>query len=458
MVSCEKIKSFASELFSAGYSMEGNKLYDFEIEIYGRLRGKLSRIGGERDLIERITNVAKSVDPTCSNEDIKKVIDDAKDFSPIEKYVLDEDIEDVMVNNTTNVFYYKSGKGYVKATEKVNSKKDLALLVAKLNMYATTAVSNSNISDVHLPNGSRANIVDSPLGADITIRNFKNKALSIIDLINKGEFGYNIGGRLWLYAEGLRVRPANILIGGMPASGKTTLLNAMFSFFRPETRVIVIEETYELNTETQDNCVRLETSPELNTEDLVKNALRMRPDIMIIGEARGEEAKDMMTAMNIGKISMSTIHASTTRDIITRLEHTPMNIEKDIIPLIDALIVISQVTEDRKQVRRITQISEISGMETQVLLSDLYTYDYKTHRSSEMLPSVTYRDTLSRLTGYPPSEIILEERRRAKILERLNSLGMRDMKKINEFCRDYYDNAEKALKSIGLESIGTLPW
>ena len=147
----------------------------------------------------------------------------------------------------------------------------------KLKMYATTAASNMKIFDVHLPNGSRANIVDSPLGADLTIRNFRQNALSILDLINLGELSYNMAGRFWLYVDGLKVRPANLLIGGMPASGKTTLLNAMFSLFRPEQRVVVIEETYELNTETQENTVRLETSPELPMEDLVKNALRMRP-------------------------------------------------------------------------------------------------------------------------------------------------------------------------------------
>jgi len=172
-------------------------------------------------------------------------------------------------------------------------------------------------------------------------------------------------------------------------------------------------------------------------EDLVKNSLRMRPDRIIIGEVRGAEAKDMMTAMNIGKIAMGTIHAATARDVVTRLQHTPMNVEMDIIPLIDVIIIVSQVFENGKFIRKITQVSEISGIETQVLLSDLYTYDYKTHKSSDILPSVTYRDTLSRLTGYPPSEIIIEEERRAKILERLNQLGMTDLKSINEFAKLY---------------------
>ncbi|MEM3482968.1 MAG: ATPase, T2SS/T4P/T4SS family, partial [Candidatus Micrarchaeaceae archaeon] len=198
------------------------------------------------------------------------------------------------------------------------------------------------------------------------------------------------------------------------------------------------------------------TSPDLPMEELVKNALRMRPDMIIIGEVRGEEAKDMITAMNIGKIAMGTIHASTARDVITRLEHTPMNIEKDVIPLIDAIVIVSQVNENGKFIRKITQVSEISGIETQVLLSDLYTYDYKTHKSSDILPSVTYRDTLSKLTGYTPTEIIMEEQRRGKILQRLNELGIRDLRGINEFVKAYYDNPHQALEKIDLLSAGTL--
>ncbi len=438
--------------------MEDSELKMLEYQVYDQLSGMLSRLPGEEERNKYIEGVAKSISPSLSSEEIKKIVQDATDYYPINKYLGDPNVEDIMINNTSNIFLYTSNAGQIKAPERIQSKFELDLLVRKFRMFATTGTSNDKIFDVHLENGSRVNIVDSPLGADITIRNFKGQAYSIIDLINMGEMSYKLAARLWIYTDGLKTRPANILIGGMPASGKTTLLNAMFSFFRPEERIITIEETYELNTSTQENCVRLETNPEISMEDLVKNSLRMRPDRIIIGEVRGEEAKDMMTAMNIGKIAMGTIHASTARDVVTRLQHTPMNIEMDIIPLIDAIVIVSQVYEKGKFTRKITQVSEISGVETQVLLSDLYTYDYKTHKSSDILPSVTYRDTLARLTGYPPSEIIIEEERRAKILERLNQLGIRDLKSINEFAKLYYENPEEALKRINLQDLGTLPW
>ena len=438
--------------------MDADEFFNLESQVFRLLEGKISELSSGEERDRYIASIAKTMAPDVSAEDIAKLTADSKTFGITDKYLSDDTCEDVMINNTSNIFFYQSGKGYVKTADRFADKKDLDMLVRKLKMYATTAVANKKIFDVHLPNGSRVNIVDSPIGADITIRNFKKKALSIIDLINLGEMTYNIAGRFWLYVEGLKVRPANLLIGGMPASGKTALLNAMFSLFRPEQRVVVIEETYELNTETQENTVRLETSPDVPMDELVKNALRMRPDLIIIGEVRGEEARDMLTAMNIGKISMGTIHASTARDVIVRLEHAPMNVPRDILPQIDALIMVSQVNENNKFIRKITQVSELAGIETQILLSDLYSYDYKARKGSEILPSVTYRDSLARLTGYTPADIVAEEQRRGKILERLNTMGIRDMKSINAFVKDYYDNPQRALEKIGARDLGALPW
>ena len=430
--------------------MDENTFYNFEDEVLDLLASKLSIYQDPEDISQAIERAAKTIDPEITKDDLARLVKDVNAFDPVGKYINNDEIEDLMVNNTCNVFVYHTKKGSMKVPERVKDRKALGLLVKKFRMYATATGAKQNIYDIHLPNKSRVNVVETPIGADITVRNFKSTAMSIIDMINMGEMSYNMGGRLWLYAEGMKIRPANLLIGGMPAAGKTTMLNAMFSFLRPEQRVVTIEDTYELSTETQENCVRLETSLDVTLAELVQNALRMRPDLLIIGEVRGPEAKDMMTAMNIGKISMSTIHASTTRDVITRLEHTPMKIERDIIPLIDAIIVVSQINIGGQFTRKITQVSEVSGVETQVLLSDLYKYDYKTNRGSDILPSVTYRDTLSNLAGVPPSEIIKEERRRGRILERLNQMGQRSLKEINDFCREYYDNPDRALKKLNL--------
>ncbi|MDE1834422.1 MAG: CpaF family protein [Candidatus Micrarchaeota archaeon] len=424
--------------------------------VFDILEGKLGKLHEPAEIYKYIESVVKAVDPAADKKIIDQIVSEAKTFQPIDKYLYSEDIEDIMVNNTDNIFAYSSSSGDVILPEKIRDDDELSLFVRKLRMYATSATANRHIYDVHLPNGSRCNIVDSPMGPAITIRNFKPKAYSIVDLVNAGELSYALAARFWLYADGLGIRPANMLIGGMPGSGKTTLLNSMFSFFRPEARIVVLEETYELNTKTQENCVNLETSPDVTIEDLLKNTLRMRPDLIIIGEVRGQEAKDMITAMTIGKICMSTVHASTARDIVTRLEHDPMRVSMDTIPLIDTLTVISQINAKGKRSRKVVQVAETSGIETQVLLSDLYTYDYKKQTGSDMLPSITYRDVLSKATGQSPSDIISEEKRRAKVLEKLNTMGVRDLKSINEFCREYYDNQGKAMAKLGLQALGTL--
>ena len=427
--------------------------YDVELRVLKRIVGKFARMDDPQKKADLITYHAKTISPDISNLEIEEMIADISDLSPIEEYLRNEDVEDIMINNTKNIFVYNASGGYEKIEAKFNSREQLDAFIDKIKLYSTNEVAGGNIIDVHLPTGSRANIVSSPVGYDVTIRNFKKHAFSIIDLINLGELDYQIAARLWIYVDGFTVRPANLLIGGMPASGKTTLLNAMFSFFRPGARIVTIEETYELNTETQENCVRLETSDELPLEELVKNALRMRPDTIVVGEVRGTEAKDMMTAMNIGKIVLGTIHASTAREVVTRLQSTPMDVSMELIPAIDSIIITSRVFENKKPVRKVVQMAEISGVETKVLLSDLYKFDYKTHQAMPILPSVAYRDNVARLLGISPQLIFDEERVRANILMAMNKQGIKDMKSINEMVKGYYDNPQAALNKLGLTNL-----
>ncbi|MEM3202414.1 MAG: ATPase, T2SS/T4P/T4SS family, partial [Candidatus Micrarchaeaceae archaeon] len=264
--------------------MENADFYKLELMILKRLKGQFVKIDKEKEREQLIIDIAKTIRPNVDAESLSTIIKDITSLRPIEGLINTETIEDVMVNNVQNIFVYDSKEGLIKVDVKLESKEELELLVEKLKLYATNEAANGNIYDVHLPNGSRANIVSSPLGYDITIRNFKSTTLSILDLINYNELDYQIAARLWIYTDGFKVRPANLIIGGMPAAGKTTLLNSMFSFFRPEQRIVTIEETYELNTKTMENCVNLETSDDLPMIELVKNALRMRPDMLIIGE------------------------------------------------------------------------------------------------------------------------------------------------------------------------------
>lgn len=429
------------------------EMRNLEMEILKKLEGAFVNIFDENEKRDIILKSARSINPKLSDSILDTIVEEINDLGPIKDFLGKDKIEDIMVNNTSNIFVYDSEKGEEKLDFNIGSIEDLEFFTAKLKLYSTNEVVKGNVMDVHMPNGSRANIVSSPLGYNITIRNFKNQALSILDLINYNEMNYQIAARLWVYVDGFRVRPANLILAGMPASGKTTLLNAMFSFLRPDTRVITIEETYELDTKTQENCVRLETSEQMPMDELVKNSLRMRPDLIVIGEVRGKEANDMITAMNIGKIVMSTMHAYSSRDVINRLVHSQMGVPKDMIPAIDAIVILSQVNEKNLKTRKIVQISEISGIETQVLLSDLYKYDYKLHKGAPILPSITYRDIISNLLGIPPSDVLAEEEVRANILYKMNQMQMRDIVSINNMVKEYYDNPENVLKKLDLQNM-----
>ena len=411
------------------------------------LKGKLSHLTSQQEIIEEIKKTIKLMFIQISEEEAERIAKQIASFDKIQRYIEDNEIEDIVINDTKNIFIYK--KGSAQKCEAL-SEEELELVTNKMMMYSISEI-KEGIYDVHLPNGSRANITKSPYGYEIAIRNFRKITPSIIDLINMWTLDYSIAAKLWLYADGLGIRPANILIGGMPGAGKTTLLNSMFSFFKPDERVVVIEDTLELNTSMLDNCARLETTKELTLEDLVKNVLRMRPDRIIIGEVRGREAIDMMTAMNIGKIAMCTIHGSSARDVVVRLQNAPMNVPKQIIPLIDSIIVVGKVFEKGETRRKIIEIAEVSGIETEVLLNPLYKYDFKQMKAIETSPSVSYRDTLAKVTGISTYEITKELERRELILRTLNKLGIHKIEEISKFVKDYYEDPYKAMKKIGLE-------
>lgn len=430
--------------------MEKGKLHEIESRILKRLKGKFVNIKSEKKQKDIIGGIAKAFLPDISSDEIDLMLRDILDLSPINELLISETIEDIMINNTNSIFVYDSKEGFKKLEFKIESNEDLEFLVDKFKLFATNETSNGNILDIQLPSKSRANVISSPEGYNVTVRNFKPNPLSIIDLINSGELDYQVAARLWIYIDGFGVRPANILISGMPAAGKTTLLNSLFSFFRPEERIISIEETYELDIKTQQNCVRLQTSLDMPMVDLVKNSLRMRSDKVIIGEVRGEEANDMITAMNIGKNVLGTIHGSSSRDVVNRLQNSPMNVPKDIIPVLDVILTIGRVYENKNAKRKVVQISEISGIESQVLLSDVYKFDYKTHKALEITQSVTYRDNISQILGISPVSFISEENIRANMLYNMNKKGIRSIEGISNIVKEYYKDHESTLKKLGL--------
>lgn len=361
-------------------------------------------------------------------------------------------VEDLTINNLKPIYIHHSQKGFVSTGKSFSSQREINLFMKKLLLFSGRS-KVSKIMNLELPNlEGRVNIAMSTFGPQITITKAKVSPLSVIDLIRQGSFSHEVAAQLWVYIEGLSIRPANIIIAGGPGVGKTTLLNALFCFIPNSDRLVIIEDTLELNTFLEESCSRLESDEDLTLADLVKNSLRMRPERIIVGEVRGEEARDMITACNVGKYCMGTIHALTSREAIIRLQNEPMNIPEMLINLIDVFIVLKRYHVKDKVFRVIDEVSETSGMEqVKILLSSVYKYDYETRASRQINPSTVYRDRLAQQSGFTPKDIIKEHLLRTFLLKKLDERNITTMKEIGAFCHAYNRDANKAVAALGFD-------
>jgi len=423
---------------------------ELERQVLEKLVGKFSIAQSRQEQEALVLEAITAVAPALKDKDKKDMVQRVLSYGIVDDVVRDPDTEDVIINALKPIFVFKAKQGMIRTSKQYRNLEELDLLIQKLLVFSGKHRLRP-INNFHLPDGGRVNVVTSPYGPQVTFRKFKQKPLSIIDLVEGGSMDYGVAAQLWLYSEGLGIKPANIMIGGMPGSGKTTLLNALFSFFPTNERIVVIEDTLELNTDMRENCARLESTGELSMRELVKNTLRMRPDRLIVGEVRGEEAADMMTAMNIGKICMGTIHASSSREVVMRLENAPMNVPTEIVPLIDVFIIVRQFYMEGRVLRAIVQISETGGIEKKVLLSDLANFDVRTGKMLEAHPSVIYRDRLAQASGVTPKEILDEIEARKKILVQLSQKGKKSIEELAEFCSLYYKNADATIDKYGIK-------
>lgn len=300
----------------------------------------------------------------------------------------DDEITEVMINSFDEVFVEKNGK-----VEKLNVKfedtKKLGDIVQRIVGRAGREVNQSNpIVDTRLPDGSRVNVVLPPIalkGPTVTIRKFSKKPMTVEQLIKYGSINKEIADKL----ETLVRAKYNIFISGGTGSGKTTFLNAMSNFIPRNERIITIEDSAELQISNIENLVRLETrnantsgAGEITIRDLIKSSLRMRPERIVVGEVRGAEAIDMLQAMNTGHDgSLSTGHANSTKDMLSRLETMvlmgasglPLEaIRNQIASAIDIIIHLSRL---RDHSRKVVEIVEVVGMKDgEIELNTLYEF------------------------------------------------------------------------------------
>jgi pilus assembly protein CpaF len=321
---------------------------------------------------------------------VESLIADMLGLGPLEPLMADESITDIMVNGPKQIYVERRGK--LELTD-VQFRDDAHLMnvATKIVTRVGRRIDEARpLVDARLADGSRVNIIIPPLaldGASISIRKFSKKTITLDTMVTNNSISPAMATVLKIAA---RCR-LNILISGGTGSGKTTLLNALSRMIDPHERTVTIEDAAELQLQ-QPHVVRLETRPanlegggEITMRDLLKNALRMRPDRIIIGECRGEEALDMLQAMNTGHDgSMSTIHANTPREALTRLENmvgmTGINLPSRAVrtQIAAAIHLIAQVNRMRDGVRRVTQLVEVVGMEGDVITTqELFSFQYQ---------------------------------------------------------------------------------
>jgi pilus assembly protein CpaF len=316
------------------------------------------------------------------------LVHDIVGLGPLEPLLRDDSINDIMVNGPNRIFIERRGKVYI-SSARFRDTEHLINVCQRIAAGVGRRVDESSpMVDARLKDGSRVNIVVPPLALDgpyVSIRKFGKKVMDFAQLVGFGALTPQVA-RILELASTARL---NIIISGGTGSGKTTMMNALSRLIDVGERIVTVEDAAELQLQ-QPHVVRLETRPsslegrgEVTQRDLVRNALRMRPDRIIIGEVRGSEAFDMLQAMNTGHDgSMSTIHANTTRDAVARIENMvqmgSMGLPSHAIrsQIASSVDMIIQIERHRDGGRRVTQVTEVCGIQGDIIaLKDIFRFE-----------------------------------------------------------------------------------
>jgi pilus assembly protein CpaF len=361
----------------------GPKLYDSrqtQSELEQKVRQTLQEVLSQEDTPLTTADRARIA---------QEVADDILGYGPLEPYLRDADITEVMVNGRSDIWIERAGRIY-KTDGEFNDENHLRRTIDKIVARVGRRVDESSpMVDARLPDGSRVNAVVPPLALDgslLTIRKFATDPYRIEDLIGFGTVSRTVADFLDACVRGR----LNILVSGGTGAGKTTTLNVLSSFIPEDERIVTIEDAAELQLH-QDHVLRLEARPpniegrgEVKVRDLVRNSLRMRPDRIVVGEVRDAAALDMLQAMNTGHDgSICTVHANTPRDVLARVETMVLMAGVDLPvraireQVSSAIDLVVQQTRFKDGTRHITHVTEVVGMEGDVItLQDLFMFDH----------------------------------------------------------------------------------
>ena len=411
-----------------------------------RLSGTLQDNGISNEYLDRLS---------------RKFLRDIIGYGAIDPLIQDDELEEIMIIGTSKpIFVYHREYGMMKTNLQFSDEGELRDLIDSIARQINRRIDQeSPILDGRLMDGSRINATIPPVSADgpsLTIRKFKRDPLTIIDLINSRTISLDLAGFLWLCIDGLGVKSANAIISGGTSSGKTTTLNALSAFINPNERIITIEDTLELQI-PHEHVIRMETRPanvegkgELTMNDLVKNSLRQRPDRIIVGEVRADEAITLFTALNTGHSGFGTLHSNDARETITRLTNEPMSVPEIMIQAIDFIIMQNRIyTPSGVSFRRISEVAEVVGMEEgTVQLNKIFQWNPERDTIDNIGITSNTLQQIANLSGKSIIELQNEIENRKLVLRHMINQNIRSVEGVNSVIELYYKNPQKVLNRI----------
>jgi len=457
------------------YALEEIELDSVERQVYEELRRivmlelpppeELSKVGDVKNyllnelkrIVGRYRKLFRNVSPSSFAKFLYYMDRDLLGYGPIDALMRDENIEDISCDGVGRPVYVFHRRYESIPTNIVPmTDKGLDDLVVKLIHMSGRHVSVATpIVDAQLPDGSRIAVTYrrevSPGGSTFTIRRFRKNPLTFAELVKFGNISAEIAGYFWTMLDNGR----SFLVLGVTGAGKTSFLNAMATFIRPHMKIITVEEVPEINLPHK-NWVRLVTRQSYGSEkineitlfDLVKATLRMRPDYLIVGEIRGEEAYVLFQAVNTGHSGISTMHAESFEAAVNRLMSPPMNIPPAYIPAMNIFVMVKRVKIGGRLTRRVTEIGEVYMDGDKIRFNTVFKWNPRNDTHESYVSNSVLVRQISDMTGKDVDEVLMEIGTRSKIVSWMVENGIFNFEDVSTYVQTYYTNPDKVLGQV----------